>query len=408
MSYTSQPSECDHLLICRGLCSIGVLMAHMFTWEYATIPCLEETLRTCGIPFLTALTLIWPKTGGNFVEVFFILSGYLMGKVFWEGRYTVTRSDTIRFYKNRFLRIAPLLYFSLFVLICLGGRFYQAIGAPFALFGDLFFVNNLTGRAINPVTWSLSYEMQYYLVCPFVFWLLHGAGASKAVLTFTGTVALFCFSVLFTTLGDPLWLTPLRFTWLFLGGFSINRSVRLLHEGHGLTKNRPLTILAYVSFGATHAAYYALINVHWDKEMAAYSWHIASLVLFAGTYATLMILELPDAPGRTTPRPGPIPVALTWGGRISYGVYLWHLPIVNSVLGNESFTPVALKLLGWLAPLGSTPWEHIVFVLFWFIVCLCLTAGLSLATFYLVEVGFRPNLYFMAHGGGPKAPPKAQ
>lgn len=397
MSYNSQPEDCDHLLVCRGLCSVGVLVAHVLTWNFGLIPGLQATLAGSGNRALAALAAVWPSTGGNFVEVFFVLSGYLMGKIFWEGRYSVERASVRRFYKNRLLRIAPLFYFSLLLLVCLGGRFYNALGDPLSVLGDLLFLNNLTGRSINAVTWSLSYEMQYYLVCPFVFMLLSRATARTTLLAFGLAGLLFCISVLHAALGQSLLLTPFNFAWLFVGGYAINLVVRQLHEGRGMTRGRAATVLGYLAFIAAHAAYYALANSAWSDALRPFAGHMASLALFACAAVSLSIFELPERQPAER-RPGLIPRAFTWGGRVSYGVYLWHLPVLLSLLGSESAAPVGRKLLSLLAPLQNAPLEHLLFALCWLLAGLVLVLALSTATFFLVETGFRPNLYSPRNG----------
>jgi len=372
---------------------LGVLSAHILTTNFNVIPDLRSTMSGSGVALFSALARIWPTTGGNFVQVFFILSGYLMGKIFWEGRYTAQRQDVLRFYRNRLLRIAPLLYFSLLILICFGGRFYQALGNPLALLGDLFFVNNLTGIAINSVTWSLSYEMQYYLVCPFVFYALAKATTRSTTLALASAAALFGVSLLHTAIGRTLILVPFDFAWLFVGGYSINLAVRLLHEGLGLTKNRLATVMGYLLFAFAHGVYYALYNGSWSEAVRPFANHLASLALFACVYVSFVLFELPRAPGSSRHQPGPVSMAFTWAGRISYGVYLWHLPLVASITGGEEFPLVSRKILGLLSVIGDRPVEHLLFALFWLVVCLALTAVLSVTTFFLVEAGFRPNLY---------------
>ena len=95
----------------------------------------------------------------------FVQSGYLMGKLFFEAKYSAVDGKA-DFYWARYLRLAPALYVNVIVcwlLYSMGDHSLLKLGA------DLLFVNNFTGPGINNVTWSLSHEFQYYLLAPLVF-----------------------------------------------------------------------------------------------------------------------------------------------------------------------------------------------------------------------------------------------
>jgi peptidoglycan/LPS O-acetylase OafA/YrhL len=110
------------------------------------------------------------------VWIFFCLSGYLMGKAFYSGRYALTRSGVINFLRNRILRIAPLYYFSAFILAVL---VYPKILMP-ENWSYIFHILTFTYQAyltpnaptFNTSIWSLSVEMQFYCLVPFVYVLV--------------------------------------------------------------------------------------------------------------------------------------------------------------------------------------------------------------------------------------------
>ena len=164
----------DYLLVLRGLAVIGVLLGHCATIGQNSIGAFISQ-STVGVyvnpilplsPLRYVLFCITPILGANFVILFFVQSGYLMGKVFHDRRYTLAPASVLQFYGNRYLRLAPLLYFNLFAGALL---FSGADRSLIKLLGDIFFITNFTDRGINLVTWSLSHEMQYYLICPLVF-----------------------------------------------------------------------------------------------------------------------------------------------------------------------------------------------------------------------------------------------
>lgn len=127
------------------------------------------------------------------VEIFFVLSGYLIGRIVIK---KVIEENSIRslfnFYVRRWFRTIPL-YMLVVVLL---------LFAPYAnhfYWQNLVFIQNFFPNALdfNPVSWSLSIEEWFYLLVPFFLFLvfyLHKGNKAKA---FMGTCAsIIVFSVL--------------------------------------------------------------------------------------------------------------------------------------------------------------------------------------------------------------------
>jgi peptidoglycan/LPS O-acetylase OafA/YrhL len=115
------------------------------------------------------------------MTVFFTLSGFLMGKAFYSGRYKIAAGGIQSFYGNRALRIIPLYIFASFVVSIL---VYPEILQTRELykFWRLLTFNyyGLDGRPIGAL-WSLTTEMQYYLLAPFIFILLKDTLKSRSI-----------------------------------------------------------------------------------------------------------------------------------------------------------------------------------------------------------------------------------
>ena len=138
----------------RGVAILMVLVYHAFYWgiDLSKFAPAEKL-------FLTAA---W--TGRLGVNLFFVLSGFLITGLLIDGK---TRKDYFkRFYIRRGLRILPAFLLTLVVLLV-------ARAAPFKfVLLSLAYLSNLTplfGVAIAyPVLWSLAVEEHFYLVWPSV------------------------------------------------------------------------------------------------------------------------------------------------------------------------------------------------------------------------------------------------
>lgn len=172
----------DLLLSLRGLMAISVVFYHFFIDK-------EIIKSNFAKYFLYALD------GSGAVLVFFILSGYLMFKLFATGRYDM--QNLWKFYSARLNRILPLYWG---VLISVGlfiyGVFWQSGNR-----GDFFklftFSQYLGGKDFVlekyrwfSVTWSLVIEMQFYIIVPFLAWTLM---KFKNLYLQLGLLILFCY-----------------------------------------------------------------------------------------------------------------------------------------------------------------------------------------------------------------------
>lgn len=106
------------------------------------------------------------KLGGIGVEIFFVLSGFLIGEILIKQLDKSNSFSSIKnFWIRRWFRILPLYYLVLsfkFILID------HSIGWNI-LYYIFFLQNNFFGIDFFAVTWSLVIEEWFYLISPFVF-----------------------------------------------------------------------------------------------------------------------------------------------------------------------------------------------------------------------------------------------
>ncbi len=158
------PRVFDPLMGLRALACLLVLMGHYFMVVFP--------LTTSGVWAGRVARLLRSSPWAG-VWIFFTLSGFLMGKAFASGRYDLNEAGARQFLRNRWLRIAPVYYFGLLLVTVL--RYPQVLEwrnwwmvlevCLFDYRGDL---------PINPMSalWSVSTEVQFYLLVPMIMVLL--------------------------------------------------------------------------------------------------------------------------------------------------------------------------------------------------------------------------------------------
>ncbi|MFD0767285.1 acyltransferase family protein [Mucilaginibacter lutimaris] len=111
--------------------------------------------------------------GGLGVDIFFVLSGFLITSLCLKEKSKTGSLSLKRFYLRRILRIFPIAYLYLILVIILNFIFHLDI-AWFQLAGAALFITNFSyfrANSFTPYTghfWSLSVEEQFYLLFPFL------------------------------------------------------------------------------------------------------------------------------------------------------------------------------------------------------------------------------------------------
>lgn len=160
-------------------------------------------VKEWDLPGFLEKFVLYSRTG---VELFFVLSGFLIGGILLDNRYSERYFST--FYIRRFYRIVPL-YAVVCLLVLLGLLVSSVLGATslfnefmptipwyaYATFMQNFWVpavGDLGGVSLG-VTWSLAVEEHFHLTLPVLVWLLR---RRPAILAGTLVAAVFAAPVL--------------------------------------------------------------------------------------------------------------------------------------------------------------------------------------------------------------------
>ena len=109
------------------------------------------------------------KRGFLGVDLFFVISGFLIVTLLLRERRQTGAISLRRFYARRFLRIFPA-YYAMLALVA-ATAFVRHQGAPNPIRDDLpfaiFYISNLVPmHSLLSITWSLSAEEQFYCIVP--------------------------------------------------------------------------------------------------------------------------------------------------------------------------------------------------------------------------------------------------
>jgi len=231
------------------------------------------------------------------VDVFFVISGYLIGKHLLED-IQAGRFSFLRFYGRRARRLLPALCVVLVAVwgmgwLILSGPEMAALGKHIA--AATIFANNIllwsesgyfdAPSITKPLLhlWSLGVEEQFYLLVPFLLWL----GASGRHASIRWVVRLSVVSLLLTILrGVPsFYLLDTRFWELGAGvmiGYLALHDTALSEGTHPVGKKAHREILAY-AFIALFAAVllYGSKQVRWSEDAVVASSGLITLFVLA-------------------------------------------------------------------------------------------------------------------------------
>ncbi|HYM19023.1 MAG TPA: acyltransferase [Micropepsaceae bacterium] len=137
------------------------------------------------------LHLPWLKRITDFgiygVDLFFVLSGWLIGGLYWREHRNFGNVAIVRFWIRRWLRTIPPYLVTLLIASLAA---YGLRRQPFD-FGYLLFIQNYYDHMpYFLISWSLCVEEHFYLLAPLLFLILRGFGGARVTIALFSVLAL--------------------------------------------------------------------------------------------------------------------------------------------------------------------------------------------------------------------------
>jgi len=291
------------------------------------------------------------------VDVFFVISGFVITGVLLRERATSGRTSILAFYGRRCRRIIPAATLVILATVALSYAFLgSSVGAQTAIDGrwaSVFLANFhfsaigtnylASQRPPSPLQnyWSLSVEEQFYVVYPTLFLLLAGIGSrlSLRVRLTVGLVIVICASLAFSivdTANDPTgaYFSPFTRAWeLALGALVAVGTPWLLK-----VPEKVAAIAAWLGFAAVLVAATTFTShTAYPGSLISIPVVGAALIIAGGVRASRLgveaLLGLPP---------------VRWLGKLSYSLYLWHWPILIVAAEHAGRTSLSVPdNLGW-------------------------------------------------------------
>jgi peptidoglycan/LPS O-acetylase OafA/YrhL len=327
-----------------------------------------EGIRGVAILLVVAFHAGVPWMSGGFVgvDVFFVLSGFLITGLLARELASTGDVDLGEFYARRARRLLPAFLVVVIATIALALWIYAPIDQqPIAAharnvalhYGNVAFAREAVdyhASSGNPFlhTWSLAVEEQFYIIWPLLFVLLGRAGPGDGTRPSSELTKRFALGIAATggvSFLASLWLTGAAQPWAFFGmptriwEFALGGLVALDAGRLSKISTKSGTLLQ-----AAGVAAIAVAALFYDQATPYPG--LAALAPVLGT-AALLVGGMAIPAGAVT-RALSMAV-LRWFGRVSYSWYLWHWPLVGvgavidwriGVAGRLAWSGVALLL----------------------------------------------------------------
>ncbi|GAB3895595.1 acyltransferase family protein [Spirosoma agri] len=264
------------------------------------------------------------------VDIFFVLSGYLITSLLQNEFAQTGTIDLKKFYARRALRLVP----ALLIGVLLGNLiwpYWQRMGGgdgdrTLATMSSLFyFTNCISGSLSGPMAhlWSLSVEEHFYFFWPLVVLFFLFSAPFSARLLFIGALiaGVSAFRIYVYSAGNPTFglfmLDSYRFTFCRIDTILLGSglAIYLKHKPAVALSRKTYTAALFTSLGLLAIVTTTIVR---ENEVWNLGGFLASDLLCLAIVC--IAINMPDHVLLTNP-------VIRWFGTRSYGLYVYHISI---------------------------------------------------------------------------------
>lgn len=339
----------SRLGVLDGIRGIAVLMVFLYhIWGVS---------GTNKILFLNkdaTFVLMWGHLG---VNLFYVLSGFLLFKPFCEMYYTNRGEiDIKKYFLKRALRILPVYYVLLALTVVLTDPTYiSTIGLKIILV-NIFFMQNFFIEKIpliDGVTWTLAIEVQFYLLLPLIAKFYYGKRNKIALpltMLFVVGYRLLLYVLMKPNLAGINWSFYYATEYNILGcidNFAIGMTIANIYLYYKYNKAQyGILIKASKYVTGLFPAIILLLSYNYynwrfedsvlQSTIFTFFFDIGSYIAYAAVFIYILFYE------------SRLKIILSNNllrmfGIVGYSIYIWHIPILNYLLK----TNFVAKVDGW-------------------------------------------------------------
>ncbi len=311
----------------RFFAFMAVFVLHIFPVVYPKQPPSSPVVRES-----LAWIVSFANAGEAGVDLFFVLSSFLISELLLREFDSLGKIDVKAFYARRALRIWPLYFFFLLLAplidLWIGKNFGVSLltWLSFATFTNNWLVSFYSLR-LNTVAvplWSVAIEEQFYLGWPLLVTWVQPKRLAYLAITI---IAIAWGTRIYLGMCDASDLTISRNTFARLDAIGIGALLCVGYRQLGWNFSAParrwLGIAGFVLIVASYRYLKATGDVPLGTPMMFGLWAIGGGLLLMGTY-------VPQSSGQ----PANGLCCMPWLvdlGKISYGLYVWHLAAITAI-----------------------------------------------------------------------------